>query len=165
MYVSVGLTITLRHRGYEVFYLLGYNAEYSVEIQPTFQKNMSPKPSWQSLPHVFTLVSCSAYSLTLNMEALCSSEMLIDFQMTTRRCIPEDRTVHNHCCEDIRSVRIDTVHYSKSKWQIRCIHPQEICSSTRMRQDNTHPCNAQVDTIFGTLKLVVSVHKEESSEG
>jgi hypothetical protein len=31
----------------------------------------------------YTLVSCSAYSLTLKMEATCSSETLVDFLWTT----------------------------------------------------------------------------------
>jgi hypothetical protein len=33
-----------------------------------------------------------AYSLTLKMEATCSSETLVDFQRTTRRYIEQDRT-------------------------------------------------------------------------
>jgi hypothetical protein len=33
----------------------------------------------------FTLVSCSAYSSTLKMTAICSSEMSVDFQRTKRR--------------------------------------------------------------------------------
>jgi hypothetical protein len=42
------------------------------------------------LPPAFTLVSCSVYSLTLKMEAICSSEMLVNFQWTTWHYIPED---------------------------------------------------------------------------
>jgi hypothetical protein len=42
------------------------------------------------LPPAFTLVYCSAYSSTLKMEAICSSETSVDFQRTTRRCVPED---------------------------------------------------------------------------
>jgi hypothetical protein len=42
----------------------------------------------------FTLLSCLAYSSTLQMEAVCSSETSVDFQRTTRRYIPEDRTLH-----------------------------------------------------------------------
>jgi hypothetical protein len=34
-----------------------------------------------------TLVSCSAYSLTMKVEAICSSETSVDFQRTTRRYI------------------------------------------------------------------------------
>jgi hypothetical protein len=35
------------------------------------------------------VVSCSTYS-TLKMEAVCLSEISVDFQLTTRRYIPED---------------------------------------------------------------------------
>jgi hypothetical protein len=35
------------------------------------------------------LLSSSAYSLTLKMQEICSSEMSVDFQRTTRRCIPK----------------------------------------------------------------------------
>jgi hypothetical protein len=44
------------------------------------------------LPPAFTLVSCSAYSSTLKMETIYSSEMSVEFQRTTRRYIPEDST-------------------------------------------------------------------------
>jgi hypothetical protein len=37
------------------------------------------------------------------MEAICSSEMSVDFQQTTWRYIPEDSTLHNHCCENLKS--------------------------------------------------------------
>jgi hypothetical protein len=39
------------------------------------------------------LVSCLAYSSTLEMEASCSSEMSVDFQRSTRRYISEDSTL------------------------------------------------------------------------
>jgi hypothetical protein len=37
----------------------------------------------------FTLLSCLAYS-TLKMEAMCFSEMSVDFQQTTWHYIPDD---------------------------------------------------------------------------
>jgi hypothetical protein len=40
------------------------------------------------------LVSCLAYSSALKTEMIYSSEKSIDFQRTTRRYIPEHRTVH-----------------------------------------------------------------------
>jgi hypothetical protein len=40
----------------------------------------------------FTLVSCLAYYSTL-MYATCSSETSVDFQRTTRCCMPEDRAL------------------------------------------------------------------------
>jgi hypothetical protein len=44
-----------------------------------------------------------AYSLTLKMEATCSSETSVDFQRTTGHYIPKDRTLHNPCCEKLKS--------------------------------------------------------------
>jgi hypothetical protein len=49
------------------------------------------------------LASCSAYSSTMKMEAIFSSETSGDFQRTTRRYIPEDRALHNHRCENLKS--------------------------------------------------------------
>jgi hypothetical protein len=44
----------------------------------------------------FMLVSCLAYSSTLKMEAICSSDTSVDFQQFTRRYIPEDSTLYTH---------------------------------------------------------------------
>jgi hypothetical protein len=43
------------------------------------------------------------HGVTMNMETICCSETSVDFQRTTRRYIPEDRTVHNHPCENLKS--------------------------------------------------------------
>jgi hypothetical protein len=37
------------------------------------------------------------------MEAICSSEMSVDTQRTTRRYISEDGTLHNYVCENLKS--------------------------------------------------------------
>jgi hypothetical protein len=42
-------------------------------------------------------------SETLKMEKICSSEMSGGFQRATRRYIPEDNTLHNHRCENLKS--------------------------------------------------------------
>jgi hypothetical protein len=55
------------------------------------------------LPPTFMLVSCSAYSSALKMEAICSSGTSVDSQRTTRGYIPEDGTLHNHRCENRKS--------------------------------------------------------------
>jgi hypothetical protein len=39
------------------------------------------------------------------MEAICSSETSVDFQRTTRRYIPENSTLHNHGCENLKSYK------------------------------------------------------------
>jgi hypothetical protein len=43
----------------------------------------------------FTLVSCLAYSSTLKMEAICSSETPVDFQRTYTALYPRRWTLHN----------------------------------------------------------------------
>jgi hypothetical protein len=43
----------------------------------------------------FTLTSFLAYSSILKMEATCSSETSIEFRRTTRRNIPQDRTLRH----------------------------------------------------------------------
>jgi hypothetical protein len=40
-------------------------------------------------------------------EATCPSETSVDFQRTTGRYIPEDRTLHSHLCENLNSVLHD----------------------------------------------------------
>jgi hypothetical protein len=42
-------------------------------------------------------------SSTLKMEAICSSETSIEARRTTRHPIPEDDTLHNHRCENLKS--------------------------------------------------------------
>jgi hypothetical protein len=63
----------------------------------------SKKPAWKK---VANRASCSAYSSTLKMEAMCSSETSADFQRTTRRYIPEDSTLYNHHCENLKSYTV-----------------------------------------------------------
>jgi hypothetical protein len=36
------------------------------------------------------------------MEAICYSETSFDYQGTTRRYVPEDSTLHNHRCENLK---------------------------------------------------------------
>jgi hypothetical protein len=47
----------------------------------------------------FMLHSCLAYSLTLKMEATCSSKTMVGFQWTTQSYIPEDRTFQEALCD------------------------------------------------------------------
>jgi hypothetical protein len=50
----------------------------------------------------FTIVSCSAYSSILKIEAIFSSETSADIQRTTRLYIPENSTLHDHRCENLK---------------------------------------------------------------
>jgi hypothetical protein len=62
------------------------------------------------------LVSRLAHSSTLKMEAICSVETTVDFQQTTRRYIPEDRTLRNHRCNNPKSY---IIHSWFNKWDRR----------------------------------------------
>jgi hypothetical protein len=57
---------------------------------------MNSKPSEKPiiLAACFMLISCLAYSSALKLEATGSSKILVGFQWTTQRYMPEDRTVH-----------------------------------------------------------------------
>jgi hypothetical protein len=47
------------------------------------------------LPPALALVSPSAYSSTLKMEVICSSETSVDCKQATWRYVPEDSTLHS----------------------------------------------------------------------
>jgi hypothetical protein len=55
------------------------------------------------LPLAYLLVLAEIISSTLKMEAICSFETSVATQQTTRRQIPEDNTLHNHGCENLKS--------------------------------------------------------------
>jgi hypothetical protein len=59
----------------------------------------------------------------LKMEAICSSETSVETQQTTRRHIPEDDTLHNHCCENLKTSN-PTLHF--------ILHRTEIMDTTRI---------------------------------
>jgi hypothetical protein len=61
------------------------------------------------LPPACGLVLAEIISSTLKMEAICSSETSVEIQQTTRRHIPEDDTLHNHRCENLKSYLISVV--------------------------------------------------------
>jgi hypothetical protein len=71
-----------------------------LEVKAKQETNMKQAVSVSST--CYTLVSCPAYSSTLKMEMICSSEISVDTQRTTLRYIPEDNTLHNHRCENLK---------------------------------------------------------------
>jgi hypothetical protein len=50
----------------------------------------------------FLLVSCLSYSSTLKMEAVHSSEMMVDVCQTAQLYILENNTLHSHCSENLK---------------------------------------------------------------
>jgi hypothetical protein len=65
-------------------------AEGSRDIR--LEAHECPERALLGLPPALMLISYLVYS-TLKMEAICSSGTSIDFQLTVRRYIPEDRTL------------------------------------------------------------------------
>jgi hypothetical protein len=52
--------------------------------------------------------TCRTYFFDLKMEAICSSETLVDTQRTTRRYIPEDGSLYNHRSENVKFYTMKT---------------------------------------------------------
>jgi hypothetical protein len=75
------VSLTLR-KSYTELNFLGYSATYSVRNQTAT---------------CFVPISCFSYS-TSKTEAVCSSEMLVNFQRSVSFCSSE--TIHNHGCQN-----------------------------------------------------------------
>jgi hypothetical protein len=89
---------------FEEYHLLGYSTVQSVECQPTFRRNISPLSSGsKNKPSKISAQKHIASRALLKMEAICSSETSVDLQRTTRRYIPDDSTLHNHRCKNLKS--------------------------------------------------------------
>jgi hypothetical protein len=78
------------------------------------------------LTSCFTLVSCLAYSSTLEIEGTCSYETSVAFQRTARRYVPENRTLHDHLCESFKccTTRADHSRCWKSFLPLRTLSSQ-----------------------------------------
>jgi hypothetical protein len=84
-------------------YILRYTMPYSpLKVNRHFRgKDLLHLQAELCLPPVFKLVSCLAYSSTLNVEARSFSETSADFQRITRWYIQENRTLHNFSDSDL----------------------------------------------------------------
>jgi hypothetical protein len=75
---------------------------------------------------------CFAYSSTPKMEVICSSETSIEFRRTVWRYNPEDGTLHNRRCENLRSYNDIVVNRALSKVGISYT-PFHLRSVSRLR--------------------------------
>jgi hypothetical protein len=69
------------------------------------------------------------YSSILNMEEISFSETFVDFQRVTRRYIPEDSTIHNRRCENLKSYKFSN--YNITWIRITKCHVIEIFFGVR----------------------------------
>jgi hypothetical protein len=109
---SIKNEINCSRVGFEVLtvVVMGHNTMWSTESQPLFQRNTLPSSSkWKSKPSMtpakltacFILDCCSVYSSTMKTEVKCFSGLLVGFQQTTQRYIPEERALPHSCLKHI----------------------------------------------------------------
>jgi hypothetical protein len=78
----------------------------------------------KSVAPAFMLTSCSCYSLTLKMEEICFSEMLVDFEQTARCSTPDDSTVQEKSsfkitCQSVVCAQTDDeARTARNSWDI-----------------------------------------------
>jgi hypothetical protein len=83
--------------------LLGYNAVYTVEIEPKFRRTMSYPSSDQR----------ASEGKKKQLERDGGQSSSIDFQRPVLRFIPEDRSPHNHRCENLKfCIFLENVNFS-----------------------------------------------------
>jgi hypothetical protein len=88
-------------------------------------------PFWQRHfpePHVST-ATCSAYSYTLKIEAVYSSETSVDFQRTIRRYIPENSTLQQLYSTPLFPFSSPKCNYSSNLYSQNCLLITEIIHS------------------------------------
>jgi hypothetical protein len=81
------------------------STSWSPESQPVNTPGTEQNPQ-HSVCHLLARWFAEPISSTLKMEAISSSETSVEFQRTTRRHIPEDATLQNHGCENLKSYNI-----------------------------------------------------------
>jgi hypothetical protein len=109
-----------------------------------------------TVKHCFMLVSYLAYSytLTLKIEATCSSETSVDFQRTTRCYILGDRTLHNNCCKNVKFYVLGRIYRDRTHFMSRC----KLCIAVGYVLDGR-------DSIPGRDKTVSLLHSLQSGCG
>jgi hypothetical protein len=72
---------------------------------------------WDTKSYIFSdITPCSPLKVDQRFGVICRlnlrgrTETSVDFQRTTRRYIPEVRTLHNHRCENLKSYFVGYIH-------------------------------------------------------
>jgi hypothetical protein len=105
------------------------------------------------------LVSCLGYFLTLKIEATCSYETSVDFQRTTRRYIPEDGTLHNHRCENLKSYELFSSLASKTSHGFSPRRPEFEPGSGRVGFVVNKVALGQVSSKYFTFPCQFAFHR------
>jgi hypothetical protein len=110
--------------------------------------------------HCFLLTPCLAFSSTLKMEAISSSETSVDFHRATRRYIPEDIILHDHRCENLKLFLVARSQVKRKGVSILCL--RAICPFLRHGSHSSHrnhgSCGATVSRVTAAA-MVTTVAK------
>jgi hypothetical protein len=73
-----------------------------ISRQGISQQEVGTKQKQAFIASCFLIPTSLSFSLTLKMEAVRSSETSLNFYRSTRHHIPEDSTLRNHRCKNIK---------------------------------------------------------------
>jgi hypothetical protein len=117
-----------------------FGGTYRLHLQirrSNFSKNQQVS-RWKAecrLPPSYLLVLAQITSSNLKMEAICSFETSVATQQTIRRHIPEDDTLHNHCCKNFKSYTVFLcclLYRDLENNGIQTIHPEAFLPLTQL---------------------------------
>lgn len=117
--------------------------------------NVTPnkKLAWKlCFPPAFKTVSCFTHSSNPNMEAKCSSETSVYLRRATQHCIPDDRTVRSHRCQNVKSN--NRTHTCPSL--VIKIHVEQFIHSAKYVIAHVPSCFRNVDDIWHILVCTTS---------
>jgi hypothetical protein len=102
------ITWTKLHMKYIIFWNMTPCSPMSVNRRfgGTYRLHLQGRRNKFSKIPACLLIFAKLISSTLKMEAICYSVTSVDTQRTTRRYIPEDDTLHNHPCENLKSYMV-----------------------------------------------------------
>jgi hypothetical protein len=107
---------------------LRFGGTYRLNHQGRIKYQQEPAGGKQNNLRAGKLGFLLKFSSNLKMEAICSSETSVESQQTTRRHIPEEDTLHNHRCENLKSYITNTcssetsVDFQRTTW---CYIPED----------------------------------------
>jgi hypothetical protein len=110
------------------------------------------------------LILAEMISSTLKMEAICSFETSVTTQRTTRPHIPEDDTLYNHRCENLKSYIVHVsckhfIHYRHLRYQLSALCHNMIIFQIFYRHTDHRPMTAALLLILDLLRcpLLLSI--------
>jgi hypothetical protein len=122
---SCKLKYVLDHIGFEVLTAVVMKSCIFWDVTPCSpsEARIKQRALVALLTDCFMLLSCLAYSGTMNMEATCSSKTSVDFHQITQGYIPEDRTLHYWASFSFLYIRFQTstlrLHWSLISQEVR----------------------------------------------